>query len=76
MERTLADAQEEARAAFARLQQDGNPLGETVYILLGCDCPEQGGTATPYHIHVMDAGLLDQWASFHAGAQPLAAYKP
>jgi hypothetical protein len=76
MERTLADAQEEAREEYELLARNGNPENRTVYIMEGCDCLDKGGKTTLYHVHVFTEQQHHGWRILQQDAGPIAAYKP
>jgi hypothetical protein len=75
MERTLADAQEEAREAYEELLRTRNPQDETIYIMHGCECRAGGGKETLYYVHVMHDSKRDAFWRMH-NAPPIAAYNP
>ncbi len=75
MERTLADARAEVLERYAILLRSGNPQGQSVFIIYGCECLEGGGKETPYHVHTLHASQLDGWWRMQNGS-PIAAYNP
>jgi hypothetical protein len=45
------------------------PLRVTVYVIEGCDCPQQGG---PFHIHAFDARSMAYWQETHPALRIVA----
>ena len=72
--RTVQDAEAEAAALVEQLRRDGNPQQRTVYILDGCDCPEQGGADVPFHVHAFTWEQYRHWRALQPSAKPIHSY--
>ncbi len=72
--RALEDAEEEAHFLAEQLRRAGNPQRRSVYLMDGCDCIEQGGTAVPYHVHAFTWEQYRNWHAQQATARPIRSY--
>lgn len=67
---SLEDAILEAEAMVATCKHSVSPDDSpesrpTVYILEGCDCPDQGGTHWRYHVHAFTPDQYQGWHALH-----------
>lgn len=74
--RTLAQAEREATHLVEQLRRQGDPERRIVFVMEGCDCPDQGGAAAPYHVHPCTEHQLRELQSAHPAAKTVRAYTP